>query len=179
MKDLSLVESLERARVAELKAYGILDTPNEPVFDELVRSAAKVFGARMAVISFIDEDRQWHKARHNVDARETPRAISFCTHAIQGSDVMVVDDAREDERFAQNPYVIGEPNIRFYAGTPLKTPTGKRIGTLCVFDNRTRPGGLSDEGRRTLEEMGCEVMKAVEARRQKGASAAGWRERRF
>lgn len=179
MSVLSPPELLERARVAELKAYGILDTPNEPAFDELVQSAAKVFGTQMALISFIDEDRQWHKARHGVDARETPRAISFCTHAIQGPDVMVVDDARKDDRFAGNPYVIDDPNIRFYAGTPLKTPTGRRIGTLCVFDNRARPGGLSEGDRQTLEEMGREVMKAVEARREKGAPTASWRERRY
>ena len=179
MPNLSPAELLERSRIAELKAYGILDTPNEPVFDELVQSAAKVFGTQMALISFIDEDRQWHKARHGVDARETPRAISFCTHAIRGPNVLVVDDARVDDRFSQNPYVIDDPNVRFYAGTPLKTPTGKRIGTLCIFDDRARPGGLSESGRRTLEEMGREVMKAVETRREKGVSAAGWRERRY
>lgn len=153
----------EMSNIAELKGYGILDSPNEPVFDELVRSAARAFDTPIALISLLDEDRQWFKARHGLGPQQTPRAISFCTHAIQGSDVFVVPDATRDERFLGNPLVVGEPNIRFYAGAPLSTPTGRRIGTLCVIDTRPRED-FSEAARRILQRMAREVMQRVESR---------------
>lgn len=149
--------------IAELRGYGILDSPNEPVFDELVRSAARAFDTPIALISLLDEDRQWFKARHGLGPQQTPRTISFCTHAIQGSDVFVVPDATLDERFAANPLVVGEPNIRFYAGAPLGTPSGRRIGTLCVIDTRPREH-FSEAARRILQRMAREVMQTVENR---------------
>lgn len=160
--------SPERARIGELKGYGLLDTPNEPIFDDFVKQAARTFGVPIALISLIDEDRQWFKARHGLAPPETPRTISFCTHAIQGPEVMVVNDARKDERFEDNPMVMGDPNIRFYAGAPLKTPTGRRIGTLCVIDRSAR-ADFPEAARQRLEEMAREVMEAVETRKQRRA----------
>jgi GAF domain-containing protein len=154
----------EMNRMAELRAYGILDTPNEDAFDAIVKRTAKALGTPMALISFVDENRQWFKARHGLEASETPRTISFCTHAIQGPEVFVVADAERDERFVDNPLVTGDPNIRFYAGAPLKSPNGRRIGTLCVLDSRAR-SGLSAEARLQLQELAEDVMRAVEARK--------------
>lgn len=161
--------------MAELKGYGILDTADEPPFDEIVKKAANAFKTSIALVSLIDEDRQWFKARYGLLARETPRTISFCTHAIEGSDVFVVTDATQDERFASNPLVTGEPNIRFYAGAPLRTPSGQRIGTLCVIDTSPRED-FSQAGRRILQRLAGEVMEAVEER--KNGRAATKRERR-
>ena len=110
----------EGRRIDALKGYGILDTPNEPEFDRIVQEAAAMLGAPIALISLVDEHRQWFKAKLGLEPDEMPRSISFCTHAIHGSDMMVVEDAAEDARFAANPLVTGDPGIRFYAGTPLK-----------------------------------------------------------
>lgn len=151
------------SHMAELRGYGILDTANEPVFDELVKSAARTFTAPIALISLIDEHRQWFKARHGLRPEQTARTISFCIHAIEGSDVFVVPDATRDERFAGNPLVVGAPNIRFYAGAPLSTPSGQRIGTLCVIDTSPR-AEFSPAARRILQRMAREVMQAVENR---------------
>jgi GAF domain-containing protein len=163
MSDLNPEKFREMNRIAELRAYGILDTPNEAAFDQIVKSAATALGAPIALISFVDEHRQWFKARHGIEAQETPRTISFCTHAIHGQDVFVVNDAQQDQRFTDNPLVTGDPHVRFYAGAPLRTDQGRRIGTLCVIDPRPR-NGLSDEGRRRLQSLADEVMQAVEAR---------------
>ena len=152
----------EQRRVGELKAYGLLDTPNEPVFDAIVKRAASAFDTPIALISLIDENRQWFEARHGLEPAETPRAISFCTHAIRGPQVMVVEDASKDDRFETNPLVTGDPNIRFYAGAPLKTATGRRIGTLCIIGREAR--GFSEAAQQRLQEMAEEVMTAVEQR---------------
>lgn len=154
----------ERARIAELKSYGLLDTENEPEFDAVVREAAKLAGVPIALISLIDEHRQWFKARVGLEARETPRAISFCTHAIQGPDVMEVGNALEDERVRTSPLVTGAPDIRYYAGAPLKTSTGRRLGTLCVIDSRAR-GPMSDDTRSKLEALAERTVALFEARR--------------
>jgi GAF domain-containing protein len=164
MSEMTPEKTREMNRMAELRAYGILDTPNEDAFDAIVKRTAKALGTPMALISFVDENRQWFKARHGLEASETPRTISFCTHAIQGPEVFVVADAERDERFVDNPLVTGDPNIRFYAGAPLKSPNGRRIGTLCVLDSRAR-SGLSAEARLQLQELAEDVMRAVEARK--------------
>lgn len=153
----------ENARVAALRAYGVLDTPNEPAFDAIVKEAALTFGAPFALISLIDVDRQWFKARVGVDVAQTPRAISFCTHAIRSSDLMCVLDAREDVRFANNPNVTGSPFIRFYAGAPLTTREGKRIGTICVFDSRPRTEIRAGEATR-LKALAVRVMTLFDMR---------------
>lgn len=163
MAVLNQTKMREMARITELKAYGILDTANEPIFDEIVKRAACKFGAPIALISLIDENRQWFKARHGLLPQETPRTISFCTHAIRGSGVFVVDDAQKDERFKENPLVTDDPHIRFYAGAPLKTHGGKRIGTLCIIDRVVREQ-FSEAARVQLEQMALEVMTAIEAR---------------
>lgn len=166
-----MTEDQENRRVNELKAYGILDTKNEPEFDRIVRRAAQMFEAPIALISLIDENRQWFKARHGLAPPETPRLISFCTHAISGPEVFVVEDATEDDRFNDNPLVTGDPNIRFYAGAPLKTATGRRVGTLCVIDRSSREE-FSEAARRQLERMAEEVMDAMETRKTKNAASA-------
>lgn len=126
----------EERRLAALYDYKILDTPKEERFDRIVRMAARVFGSPIALISLIDRDRQWFKASIGLDAQETPRTISFCTHAIKQRDVYVVGDAAADPLFAENPLVKGDPHIGFYAGAPLVTPAGQAIGTLCIIDRQ-------------------------------------------
>ena len=159
------VDRNEGQRLSELKGYGVLDTPNESQFDAIVRDAAEALGSSIALISLIDEERQWFKAKVGLEADETPRSISFCTHAIRGPEVMVINDATQDARFADNPLVTGDPSIRFYAGAPLKTQSGKRIGTLCVIDSKARTGDLSEEDRGSLEKLAHRTMAAFEARK--------------
>jgi GAF domain-containing protein len=128
----------EAERLANLYQYQILDTPAEQAFDDLVALAAQICDAPVALISLVDENRQWFKATLGVDVSETPRDISFCGHAILGEDVFEVSDAREDVRFWDNPLVAKEPHVRFYAGAPLKSPEGHALGTLCVIDHQAR-----------------------------------------
>ncbi|SEM71904.1 GAF domain-containing protein [Sphingomonas gellani] len=155
----------EAARLAALNSYGVLDTPNEIAFDLLVREAARCMRAPIALISLVDQHRQWFKARIGLSPQELPRSISFCTHAIRGRDVMVVEDASRDERFAENPLVVGEPGIRFYAGAPLTTGDGKRIGTLCVIDTAARRTP-SDAEKALLRELAERTVSAFEKRRE-------------
>jgi len=128
----------EAERLADLSALAILDTPPEGRFDDLVRLAARVFNVPMAYIAMVDCDRQWFKARHGVDIRQTDRRISFCGHTILGKTALIVPDASRDERFHDNPLVVGEPHIRFYAGFPLAGPGGHNVGTFCVASPEPR-----------------------------------------
>lgn len=155
----------------QLRGYGVLDTPNEPEFDALVRRAAEITGTPMALISLIDEHRQWFKARIGIEVRETPLAISFCTHAVRGTGVFTVADATVDERFARNPLVTGDPHVRFYAGAPLATADGTRIGTICVLDDKPHvPFTAEQEGE--LTRLADQVIATLDARRRRGASPA-------
>lgn len=155
----------EAARIATLKGYGILDTPNEPEFDRLVRHMATSFGVKAALISFIDADRQWYKARVGIDATEVPRAISFCTHSIERDGVTVVPDAQADPVLRHKPAAIGPGAIRFYAGAPITAPNGARIGTVCVFAPTPR-GDLTAADRDRLAAFADAVVQLIETRRR-------------
>ncbi len=128
----------ETERLKTLRSTDILDTDSEERFDRLTRMAKRVFGVSIALVSLVDENRQWFKSKVGLDACETGRDISFCGHAILGNDIFVIEDALEDERFADNPLVTGEPKIRFYAGAPLRYLDGNKLGTLCIIDQEPR-----------------------------------------
>jgi len=136
----------EAARLAALYELLILDTPPEERFDKIAQFAASEFDVPIVLITLLDSERQWFKARVGTDVCETGRDISFCSHAILRDDVMVVEDALQDPRFADNPLVTGAPHIRFYAGAPLTLPSGLRLGTLCLIDRRPRTLDALDLG---------------------------------
>lgn len=125
-------------RLAALRALLILDTPPEERFDRLVEFAQSEFDVPIALISLVDGERQWFKSNIGLPVCETPRDISFCGHAIHADRPLVVPDATLDPRFADNPLVVGEPRIRFYAGAPLILPGGHAVGTLCLIDRTPR-----------------------------------------
>ena len=128
----------EKQRLKALRDLVILDTPPEERFDRISAFAAQEFDVPMALVSLVDRDRQWFKSNFGLEARETPRDISFCGHAVTLSEPLVVPDALEDPRFADNPLVTGHPYVRFYAGAGLRLPFGQVVGTLCVMDRRPR-----------------------------------------
>ncbi len=159
-----LIPEHEAARLAELEQYEILDTPPEEAFDGLTRLAAQICGTPIALVSLIDTNRQWFKAKVGIDAPETPRDIAFCAHAIHQSDLLIVPDTAQDPRFADNPLVTTDPNIRFYAGMPLVTPTGHAMGTLCVIDRM--PKSLTSDQMTALRILGQQVVSQLELRRR-------------
>ncbi|MFC3225964.1 diguanylate cyclase [Marinibaculum pumilum] len=128
----------EEGRLSSLESFAILDTPQEPVFDRIVQLAQASMRMPIAAISLVDRHRQWFKAQRGLGVTETPRDISFCTHAIRGRDPLLVSDARENPVFRTSPLVTGETGIRFYAGAPLRSSEGYTLGTLCVADTRPR-----------------------------------------
>jgi len=154
----------EAERLAAVESLGVLDTPPEPAFDAIVREAASAFGVPTALISLVAAERQWFKARVGLDVPETPRAPSFCAHAIHGDDPFVIPDAAADERFAGNPLVIDGPRIRFYAGVPLVVAPGHRIGTLCLIDQKPR-APLTAAEVALLRSLAGRVVALLEARR--------------
>jgi PAS domain S-box-containing protein len=154
---------VELFRLAELDGLQVFDTPPEEVFDALTRRAADAFQVPIALISLIDDKRQWFKSRVGLEATGTAREQAFCAHAIQApGEVLVVPDATRDPRFAANPLVTGDPNIRFYAGAPLVTSAGHALGTLCVIDRR--PRALTGEQVEQLRALAASVVGQLEER---------------
>jgi GAF domain-containing protein len=153
----------ETERLRSLAMYEILDTLPETVFDEITLLATYICGCPIATISIIDKDRQWYKSRIGIDAAETSREISFCAHTIRQNEPLVVEDASQDERFMDNPVVVNEPHVRFYAGVALVNPDGYALGTLCVVDTQTRQ--LTDEQIVALNALSRHVMTHLELRR--------------
>ncbi|MFV8569733.1 GAF domain-containing protein [Marinobacter sp. SBS5] len=137
--------SNEASRLAALRTTQLLDTPPEERFDRITRLAARLFEVPICLVSLVDSDRQWFKSCYGLDAKETGRDISFCGHAILDRNVFIVENALEDERFADNPLVTGPPDIRFYAGAPLADLEGYRLGTLCLIDNSPRSFSEKDQ----------------------------------
>lgn len=155
----------EADRLAALRQYGVLDTTPEASFDDLATLAARICDAPMAAVSLVDAERQWFKAEIGLGVAETPRPASFCAHAMLSDQALVITDAQRDPRFADNPLVTGAPHIRFYAGFPLKTPTGAPLGALCVLDEKARPEGLTDLQALALKTLAQQVMTQLELRR--------------
>ena len=128
----------EHQRLADLYALGLFASDSDPAYDAITRVARQLFDTRIALFSLVDADRQWFKSRQGLEAEETHRDLAFCAHAILGDEIFVVEDACQDKRFHDNPLVTGEPGIRFYAGAPIRSPAGSRLGTLCVIDDVPR-----------------------------------------
>ncbi len=153
----------EKQRLKVLWQYDVLDTVPEEVFDDLTELAARICGAPIALISLVDENRQWFKARVGVRQTETARDISFCAHAILQEDLFIIPDATLDPRFAKSPLVTSDPKIRFYAGAPLVTPDGYALGTLCVIDRMPRQ--LTPDQCQALRVLARHVVTQLELRR--------------
>lgn len=154
----------EVQRLASLQALDILDTGAEPAFDRITRMAAQQFGVPIVLVTLVDSARQWFKSKVGLTVNETPREDSFCQFAIMDQAVMQVTDATKDPRFASNPLVLGDPRIRFYAGAPLTTARGFRLGTLCLIDMQPR-AALDDGQQAQLRDLADMVIREMELRR--------------
>ena len=153
----------EVKRLKVLWQYDVLDTVPEEIFDDLTDLAAHICEAPVALISLVDENRQWFKSRVGISLQETSRDISFCAHALLTDDLLVIPDATKDPRFRDNPMVTGPQRIRFYAGAPLVTPDGHALGTLCVLDKQPRK--LRSEQLKALQVLARHVVSQLELRR--------------
>ncbi|MEM7682635.1 MAG: GAF domain-containing SpoIIE family protein phosphatase [Planctomycetota bacterium] len=160
----------EQRRLADLRALRLLDTPPEQRFDAIVALTKELFDVPIAYIALIDAERQWFKAQVGLDASETPRDISFCGHTILRSQPLIIPDASADARFCDNPMVLGEPYVRFYAGHPLRSPEGQNVATLCVVDRKPRSFTREDEALLArlahLAETQFDLMDVIGAQRQ-------------
>ena len=156
----------DELRLQDLYSYGVLDTEKEKDFDELLEVAAHIYGCSIAAITFIDRERQWLKSKIGIaeDVRETSRDIAFCAHTILNNDVLIVEDATKDERFCLNPFVIENPAIRFYAGAPIVSAGGYRLGSICVID--TQPRQLSQQEAKMLQIISSKISKMLELRQK-------------
>ncbi len=151
----------EERRLAALHALNLLDAEPEERFDRITRLAQRVFGASMANFTLVDADRQWFKSRVGAEGKEDPLDTGFCPHAILEAETMVIEDARYDRRFHDNPFVTGDPNIRFYAGHPVAGPGGEVLGTLCVVVVDDKPRSIDDFDREALAEFAAMVEAEV------------------
>jgi len=149
----------EAERLHALRTLQILDTSHEDRFDRVTRMAKRMFGVEISLVSLVDEERQWFKSKQGLDASETPREISFCGHAINQDGLFIVPNAVEDERFSDNPLVTDAPNIRFYAGYPLKLRQGINLGTLCLIDSK--PKHLNEEDKQLLNDLGAMIEQEI------------------
>lgn len=158
----------EDERLKDLNSYRILDTLPEEDYDNLTRIAAQICGTKISLVSLVDQDRQWFKSHHGIDATETPRDVAFCAHAIHNPDeVFVVEDARKDDRFFDNPLTTGDAQVVFYAGVPLKQENGRALGTLCVIDGQ--PKQLNASQLDALKTLANQTMRLLELRLNKMA----------
>lgn len=151
----------EESRLKALQSTNVLDSEPEERFDRLTRMCKRLFGVPIALVSLVDENRQWFKSCVGLDVRETPRDISFCGHAILGDDIFVIPDTSVDERFADNPLVLNDPHIRFYAGCPLSSQNGSKLGTLCIIDRV--PRNPTEDDLDTLKDLAAMVERELEA----------------
>jgi hypothetical protein len=154
----------EELRLADLESYDIMDSALENDFDELVELAGQICKAPISLISLMDKDRQWFKAKKGLQEKEAPRDLAFCAHAILQEGVMEVPDATTDTRFFDNPFVTGDLNVRFYAGAPIVSEAGHKLGTLCVID--TKPRHLTAAEERALTILSNQVTKLLELRKK-------------
>ena len=159
----------EEARLEALATYRVMDTPTDAAFDDIAKLAAHILNVPIALVSLVDADRQWFKARYGLEATQTPRDISFCGHVVEFEEALVVADTHEDDRFVDNPLVLGEPHVRFYAGMPLRTGDGFVLGTLCAIDHQVRTP--SAEQLEMLRILAAQVVDQLEARRVRLALA--------
>ncbi|GGK10738.1 bifunctional diguanylate cyclase/phosphodiesterase [Pseudomonas matsuisoli] len=166
----------ERSRLTLLQNLAILDTPPEEAFDRITRVVSQVLSVPIALVSLVDENRQWFKSRVGLEAQQTPRDMAFCAHALHVADVLVIEDALRDPRFHDNPLVTGPPNVRFYAGVPLRTEDGLTLGTLCAID--TKPRVLADGERAALMDLARVVERELLNRRVNAHSRVVWEEER-
>lgn len=154
----------EKQRLEALKSYALMDTEPDELLDNITALAAEICGTSISLISLLDENRQWFKARVGLDVSETPRELAFCNHAIRQHDLMEVKDATKDDRFANNPLVTEEPHIRYYAGYPLVDNEGYALGTLCTID--TKPHELTDSQKGALKMLADIIISIFESKRQ-------------
>ena len=163
------ISKSEIRRLEALRHYQILDTSPEREFDDIVKIAAHICGVPIAALTFIDGERQWFKAKIGIEPSETTREDAFCAHTIETKKLLLVEDATADPRFAQNPYVVGEPHIRFYAGAPLVDGEGHALGSLCIIDHKTRT--LTEPQKLAFEALARLVVSHLEFRRVSHALA--------
>lgn len=153
----------EKKRLEALRSYNLLDTPPESTFDDFTKIASYLFNTPIAMITLIDEHRQWFKSKIGTEVIESPREHSFCTYTIMDKEVMLIKDLADDTRFRNNPFVLSEPTVRFYAGTPLIDVEGYALGSLCIID--MQPRSLDETEKEVLAALGRRVTSQIEFRR--------------